>query len=98
MTTSRRFILAPAARQDLNNLWDYIAEESPQAADRVINALRASLRNLAEHPEMGRQRDELIPHLRSFPSQRHVIFYRHDSETITVLRVLHEARDVPVKF
>ncbi len=29
------FILSPLARQDLNDIWEYIAEDDIDAADRV---------------------------------------------------------------
>jgi plasmid stabilization system protein ParE len=32
----KRFILTPRARQDLNDIWDYIANDNIEAADRVI--------------------------------------------------------------
>ncbi len=31
----RDFILSPLARQDLNDIWDHIAEDDLDAADRV---------------------------------------------------------------
>lgn len=35
-----RFVLTRAADQDLNEIWDYIAADSIEAADRVLDALR----------------------------------------------------------
>jgi len=46
-------------------------------------------------PEMGRRREELAMHLRSFPVGRYIIFYRSMQEGIEIVRVLHGARDLP---
>jgi plasmid stabilization system protein ParE len=44
------YILAPEAVQDLHDLWDYIAAENVDAADRVIDALFATFERLAAMP------------------------------------------------
>ena len=36
-----RFLLTPRAKQDVNDIWDYIADDSIEAADRVLAALAA---------------------------------------------------------
>ena len=43
---------------------------------------------------MGRARPELAPEVRSFAVARYVIFYAPSADCITVVRVLHGARDV----
>lgn len=43
---------------------------------------------------MGRDRNELAKDLRSFPLGRYVIFYMPDTNGITVVRVIHSARDI----
>jgi len=35
----KRFVLTPRARQDVNDIWDYIADDSVESADRVLDAL-----------------------------------------------------------
>ncbi|MGH7989069.1 MAG: type II toxin-antitoxin system RelE/ParE family toxin [Limisphaerales bacterium] len=49
-------------------------------------------------PLLGREREELLPRLRSFPVSRYVIFYRPMENGIEVVRVLHGARDFPPLF
>jgi plasmid stabilization system protein ParE len=43
------FILTPRAEQDISDIWDYIANDSIQAADRVLAALRNSRTTDALH-------------------------------------------------
>jgi toxin ParE1/3/4 len=46
-------------------------------------------------PLMGRARPELADRVRSWPtSAPYILFYLTDDDGITVLRVLHHARDV----
>jgi plasmid stabilization system protein ParE len=38
----KRFVLTPRAKQDVNDIWDYIADDNIEAADRVLDALTVS--------------------------------------------------------
>ena len=46
----KRFILTPRARQDINDIWDYIANDNIEAADRVLDALDNAMIKLAKNP------------------------------------------------
>jgi toxin ParE1/3/4 len=35
----KRLVLTPRAKQDLNDIWDFIADDDIGAADRVLDAL-----------------------------------------------------------
>jgi toxin ParE1/3/4 len=48
-----RYVLSPQARDDLLELRDYIAQDNPAAARRVLNELREAMRRLAQMPELG---------------------------------------------
>ena len=54
-----RFVLTPQARADLVEIWNYIAEDSPENADRVLERLYAGFTGLAETPGMGHHREDL---------------------------------------
>jgi len=56
-------------------IWDYIADDNPAAADRCVDQLGAQFRLLATQPMMGRARNELAADMRSFPVGRYVVFY-----------------------
>ena len=61
--------LAPRAREDLDAIWDYVAREARDEApaDRLIDTITERLSLLAEHPRIGRAREDLDVGLRSFP-------------------------------
>ena len=88
-----RFVLTAEARQDLDAIWQYIAAESEITADKVISEIIQRFPRLAEFPEMGRERTELAPSIRSFPVGRYVIFYRSGELGIAIIRILHGSRD-----
>jgi len=47
------YILSPDADQDLTDIWDYIAADSIDAADRWIEKLFDAFESLAQHPSLG---------------------------------------------
>jgi len=88
----------PLASADIAEIWDFIAEDNLAQADAFVDRLDRKLQLLATQPLMGRARDELSSGLRSFPFERYVIFYEPLKDGITVVRVLHSARDVDAEF
>ena len=57
-------------------LWLFIAEDSVEAADRLLDQIRDDSRTLLLQPKMGRARDELAVGLRSWPtSTPYILFY-----------------------
>ena len=88
----------PLAAADILEIWDHIAEDSLDQADRWIDKLDEKFGILATQPLMGRAREELAADLRSFPFGRYVIFYMPVQDGIDVVRVLHSARDVDAAF
>jgi len=90
--------LSPRAETDLREIWDYIAQESgsPDIADRQIAAITERFFILAEHPHMGRVRDEdLGPGRRSLAvNRRYIIVYTTDGDDVFVLRAVHGRRDL----
>ena len=89
--------VAPEAEADLDDIWCYIARKSGslEIADRFTEFLSDRFYLLANHPYIGRRRDEeLRPGLRSFPVRDYVILYRIEDEDILILRVLRGSRDI----
>ena len=89
-----RVLRKPLARADLLDIWNYVADDSPAKADRLLDSIDKRCQTLSRFPKMGRVRNELGPSLRSFPVGNYVIFYREVSKGIEIIRVLHGARDI----
>ncbi|MBI4691656.1 MAG: type II toxin-antitoxin system RelE/ParE family toxin [Nitrospirae bacterium] len=85
---------SPAAENDLNEIWWYIAQDNPDNADKLLDEIAETSSKLAQFKNMGRNRDELHPGLRSFPVGRYLIFYMPISGGIEIVRVLHGMMDI----
>jgi toxin ParE1/3/4 len=93
-----RIVRRPLAAADVDEIWDYIAEDSSEQSDAWVDRLDAKPRVLATQPMMGRTREELAPGLHSLTFGRYVIFYLPLADGIDVVRILHSARDVDAVF
>ena len=90
--------LSGPAEKDLDDIWLYVAQDDPDAANRLIDAIIESFLLLAENPLMGRERSELGPPLRSIPVGNYLIFHRPIENGIEVVRVLYGARNLQALF
>lgn len=75
--------------------WLYIADENLPAADRVLEAIERDAEALLRQPLMGQARPELAQFVRSWPSSTpYILYYVSEKAGMTVLRVLHHARNL----
>jgi toxin ParE1/3/4 len=89
------FVLTPRAEQDIGDIWEYIANDSLAAANRVLAALEKAMLDLATSPGIGHLRQELADRRhRFFLVYSYLIVYRFATEPLQIIRVLHAARDV----
>jgi toxin ParE1/3/4 len=93
-----QYRVSPEARADLDEIWRYIAQDNPEAADKYIRAIISRFPTLAAMPLLGRERPEIAPELRSFVVGHHVIFYRPMENGVAIARVLDGVRDLPPLF
>jgi len=90
------YTLSNKADADLDAIYVYSFQTFGEAqADAYAAEVISSLNNLANLPETGRRRDDIQPGLFSIPCARHVIFYTMEDDGIFVVRILHDAMDVP---
>ena len=88
----------PLAAADLDDIWWYIAQDNPDVADLFLDKIEERLNKLAQFPNMGLTRDELMPSLRSLPIGNYVIFYLPLDDGIEVIRVLSGMREIEPLF
>ena len=93
---SRRLRFAPAFRDDLNSIFDYIAEHNPSAASKFVKKIKDTSRHIARFPEIGIARDDigLGTNLRSFPVGNYILFYRISAAYVEMVRIIHGSRDI----
>lgn len=86
------------AEEDLIEIWCYIAEDNPSAADSFLDLIEEKCNLLAESPKIGTLRSDITDNLRYFPVQKYLIFYREINDGIEVVRVVHGSRYLPTLF
>jgi toxin ParE1/3/4 len=82
----------------VDELYAYIANESPQGADRVVQGIDAALTLLEWSPEAGRAgrvegTRELV-----IPRTRYLAAYRIVGDEVWILSILHGSRTWPPDF
>jgi plasmid stabilization system protein ParE len=87
------YYLSRIAESDLNQIWDYLGDRKLAAADRILDELKVVFRLLAREPLLGEVFDNSRKFLRRFTHGNYVIYYQTSTEPITIIRVLHGARD-----
>lgn len=91
----KRFVLTRQAEQDLNDIWDYLAAGSIEAAGRVLDALEEAILRLSRNPGLGHWREDLADKRhRFYLVYSYLIVYRHEQKPLPVVRILHAAQDV----
>ena len=89
-----RVIRTRRADRDLEEIAIFIAGDDADAADAFVDRFDEKFTLLARFPNLGRARPELGRDLRSFPLGRYLIVYRPRKDGISVVRVVHGARNL----
>ena len=91
---SSGYALHPEAFQDLDDIRDAIAQQRPDAADRIISDIFDILRELVPFPHMGHRRPALSERpLRFIAVREYLIAYAPEEKPLWVVAVLHGRRN-----
>jgi|SRR5271166_1036133 len=91
---SSGYALHPEAFADLDDIRDFIAQESPDAAGRVISEIFDTIRGLVPFPESGHRRPELSSRpLRFTLVREYLIAYAPEEKPLWVVAVMHGRRN-----
>ena len=93
-----RIVRSEKAKRDLLQIYSYLAERNPQAADNLAEDIHAKLTTLAYFPFIGRDRSSLALGLRSLVVGSYLIFYTVEPDQITLVRVIDGRRDIHKEF
>lgn len=90
------YVLSADAAADLNDIWDYIAADSVDAADRLVEKLFDAFEALGRTPGMGHSREDLTTYrVRFWPVGPYLVIYRAERSLIEIAAVTHGSRDIP---
>ena len=88
------FVLHPDALADLNEIWEFIAADNLDAADRVLDEIQETIRTLVSFPELGHGRPDLTSYpLRFHPIRDFLIAYAPEKKPLVILAILHGRRN-----
>ena len=91
---SYQLVIAPAAKDDLRDIYQYGLRQWGQAqSNRYLAKIKSQLWLLIQQPLMGTERSELLPDIRSIPIESHTLFYRVTTNRVEIIRVLHGRQD-----
>jgi plasmid stabilization system protein ParE len=90
------YVLGPDAELDLDDIWEYVARDNIDAADRWIGKLFDAFEALEKTPGMGHKREDLTAHPVLFwPVGAYLVIYRPERRPIEIVAVTQGSRDIP---
>jgi plasmid stabilization system protein ParE len=88
------FDLHPGAAQDITEIWEFIADDSPLAARRMREEILEAIVKLVAFPHQGHRRPDLTTRPLRFQLVRdYLIAYAPDEKPLLVIAVLHGRRN-----
>lgn len=90
----KRLVIAEPAAHDLEGILDYIALDNPVAAEGVYRGIVGAAQKLPQFPALGRPGRHPETRELSVSGLPYLIVYEVSAETVTILAVLHTARDL----
>jgi len=82
------------AREDLLEIWEWIASDRPEIADRVYETIQKRCYSLRKHSQLGRPRPEIGEGARSLVVKRWIALYRIVGDDVQIVRIVDGTRDL----
>jgi plasmid stabilization system protein ParE len=90
------YVLGVDADFDLDDICEYIAADSIDAADRWIEKLFDAFEALGRAPGMGHRREDLTSYPVLFwPVGAYLVIYRAEHSPVEIVAVTQGSRDIP---
>jgi toxin ParE1/3/4 len=93
-----RYVLSARFKSDLDEIADWIAQDSPLRSIRVLQEIRAQLPKVAQNPMHYQLRPEIGEHARLAVVGRYVILFWADGAVVRFERVAYGGRDLPALY
>lgn len=89
------YVLTPAARADLDDIWDYThGTWGPAQAETYVRAIDAACAAVGSGTTASQSAEHIRAGYRKAYSGRHVLFYRVVDGQTVIVRILHQRMDV----
>jgi toxin ParE1/3/4 len=94
-----RFRLTKPAIQDIEEIADYIAQQSGlEQSERFLSKLESKFSKIVTFPRLGRKRDEILNNIHTIPLDNYLILYLPIGDDIEILRIVSGYRDLSTLF
>lgn len=92
---SGSYRLTPHAEENVETICAFIADDSVDAALRVLDSLEGAFEQLAETPDLGHRREDLTDRpVKFWRVYSYLVVYDPTSIPLTIIAALHGARDL----
>jgi len=92
-----RIIWSPLAVDRASEIFDYIAQDKPSAAEKWINTVFSKVEQLKSSPEIGRIVPEISDsQFRELIYGNYRIIYRIEKKQISILTIRHGRQILPI--
>lgn len=89
------YVLTPAARADLDDIWDYTHTTwGPAQAETYLRAIDAACVGVAAGTTASQSAAHIREGYRRAYTGQHVLFYRQSDGQTVIVRILHQRMDV----
>ena len=91
----------PIVAIDLKNIKDYIAKDSEEVAEEVINKLYAQIENVQQFPNIGLELSKRVRFRTNYKYviwENYIIFYKIQGEYVEIYRVVNRYQDITKIF
>ena len=91
-----KYVLGTEVEFDLNEIWEHIALDSVDLADKWIGKFFDAFELIGQSPRIGHRRDDLTAFgVLFWPVGSFLVIYRRGKEAVEIVAVVHGARDIP---
>jgi toxin ParE1/3/4 len=95
MPSSLKIDILPEAEDDIAAILQFSLDQwGFQQSEEYGAELYEAIENLLLFPKRGTSRPDIFDNARTLVSGKHVIYYRIDGQTISIVRVLHSRLDI----
>ncbi|MDH3600428.1 MAG: type II toxin-antitoxin system RelE/ParE family toxin [Candidatus Tectomicrobia bacterium] len=86
------------ALRDMQHLHDYIAEDNPAAARRMVSRIRDASRHLRRNPHIGKTGRVVETRELTIAGTSYIVVYCVEGQQVQIVAVIHGAQRWPDSF
>jgi toxin ParE1/3/4 len=93
-----RVVVSARAKADALNIYSYLVDRNPAAAERTLKRIEGKIEQLSHFPFIGVARPRLATDVRVAAVGTHLILYKVETDALLILRIIDGRMDVEKEF